>query len=272
MTTAATAAPRWFTEPDRTAAAGAEIAYRRGGSGEPVLFFHGHWLTRCWSPFHARLAERADVIAPEAPGFGDSPCPAWVTGRDDVTLIFRGLLDALELPRAHLVGHGLGAWLAADFAIWNPDRTASLSVLAPYGVRVPGQPIADIFIMNPADYDDMYFNSEPPEGVVPGPGTPADGGPEAFAQRYGDMGGAARLIWEFRYDLKLEQRLPLLRVPAQVVAASADRIVPAAHPARWADLLGAPLETVEGGHAFHVQRPERAADIITSFISGVRDA
>lgn len=272
MTTAAPLAPRWHTEPDRVAAAGTEIAYRRGGSGAPVLFLHGHWLTRCWSPFHERLAQHADVIAPEAPGFGDSPCPAWVTGRDDVTLILRGFLDALGLRRVHLVGHGLGAWLAADFAIWNPDRAASLSVLAPFGVRVPGQPLADVFIMNPASYGDMYFNGEPVEGVVPGPGTPADGGPEAFARRHGDMGAAARLIWEFRYDLKLERRLPLLGIPALVVAGSADRIVPAGHTRRWAELLGARQEAIEGGHAFHVQQPEQAADLITSFVSGVRDA
>ena len=271
MTTAATAAPRYI-EPYRVQAAGAEIAYRRSGSGEPVLFFHGHWLTRCWSPFHARLADHADVIAPEAPGFGDSPCPPWVTGRDDVTLIFRGLLDALDVPRAHLVGHGLGAWLAADFAIWNPERAASLSVLAPYGIRVPGEPLADIFLMSPASYDDMYFNGEPVPGIVPGPGTPADGGPEGFAQRYGDMGAAARLIWDFRYDLKLEQRLPRLGIPARVIAGTADRIVPAAHSARWAELLGTRPKTVHGGHAFHVQRPAEAADLVTSFISEARGA
>ncbi|MER6816915.1 alpha/beta hydrolase [Spirillospora sp. NPDC000708] len=263
------AAVRWHTEPGRIEVDGAEIAYRRDGSGEPVLFFHGHWLTRCWSPLHAAIAERADLIAPEAPGFGDTPCPSWVTGRDDVVLLYRSLLDALGLDSVHVAGYGLGGWLAADFAVFNPHRVRSVSLLAPYGLRVPGRPIADVFIMNPADYDDMYFNGDPVEGVVPGPGTPAQGGAEGFAARYGDMGAAARLIWDFRYDLKLEHRLPRLGLPALVVAGEDDRIVPAEHPARWAELLGTGVKNVPGGHAFAIQRPEETAALITTFVSGV---
>ncbi len=82
------------------------------------------------------------------------------------------------------------------------------------------------------------------------------------------MGAAARLIWDFRYDLKLEHRLPRLGVPALVVAGGDDRIVPAEHPARWAELLGADVATVPGGHAFPVQRPDETAALITSFVSG----
>ncbi|MDX6742406.1 alpha/beta hydrolase [Actinocorallia sp. A-T 12471] len=264
--------PRWHTEPDRVEVGGAELALRRDGAGEPLLYLHGHWLTRCWSPFHARLAERADVIAPEAPGFGDSPCPPWVTDRTDVVLLYRALLDALGLDRVHLAGHGLGAWLAADFAILNPGRVKSLTVLAPFGLRVPGEPIADVFIADPATYDDLYFSGEPVEGVVPGPGTPELGGPEEFAARYGDMGGAARLMWDFRYDLKLERRLPPLGLPALVVTADDDRVVPPAHGARWAELLGARSHALPGGHAFPVQHPERTADLITDFLTEAHDA
>lgn len=272
MTTPTPTRPRWHTEPELTEIAGTTVALRRGGSGEPLLYLHGHWLTRCWSPFHAALAESFDVIAPEAPGFGDSPCPSWVTGRDDVVLLYRELLDSLGLDRVHLAGHGLGAWLAADFAIWNPGRVSSLSLIAPFGLRVPGEPIADVFILNPGSYDDIYYSGEPVEGVVPGPGTPADGGAEEFAARYGDMGAAARLIWDFRYDLKLEHRLPGLGVPSLVIAAEQDRVVPAAHCARWAELVGASQQTVPGGHAVIIQRPQQVAGHIASFAAGADNA
>lgn len=272
MTTPVRVEPRWYTEPQLIEAGGTVLACRRGGSGEPLLYFHGHWLTRCWSPFHAELARNLDVIAPEAPGFGDSPCPPWVTGRDDVTLLYRDLLDQLGVERAHLAGHGLGAWLAADFAVWNPGRVASLSVIAPFGLRVPGEPIGDVFILGPDAYADAYFSGQPVDGVVPGPGTPADGGPEGFAARYGDMGAAARLIWDFRYDLKLERRLSALVVPALIIAAADDRIVPAAHADRWAGLLRARRVTVPGGHAVIVQNPGQVAGHIASFAAGARHA
>lgn len=261
---------RWYEPPDLVDAAGARVAVRRHGSGPTVLYLHGHWLSRRWLPFHDALAARADVIAPDVPGFGESPKPSWLTGRDDVVLVLRGLLDALGTGPVHLVGHGLGAWLAADTAIWCPDRVASLTLVAPFGLRVPGEPLANVFLMNPDEYAERYFGGDGGAfaDAVPGTGTPAaPGGAEEYAQRYGEMGTAAALMWERRYDLKLEHRLPQLGRPALVVEAGADRIVPAAHTARWAELLGARRVTVPGApHALVVTDPERTADAVATFV------
>lgn len=259
----------WFTEPARATVRDTEIAYRRDGSGEPVLFLHGHWLTRCWTPFHRQLAGGADVIAPELPGFGDSPGSAQLTTRPDMVLVLRDLLDELGVANAHVVGYGLGAWLAADLAVWAPERVRSLGVVAPFGLRVPGHPVADVFLLDPAGYAEAYFNgaSEGFEGLVPGVGTPADGGPEAFAHRYGELGAAAGLIWSRRYDLKLEERLPHLGVPAIVVGSLDDRIVPAAHLDAWAALLDAKRVTVDAaGHALLLQRPDAVASALIDFV------
>ncbi|NUR26432.1 MAG: alpha/beta hydrolase [Catenulispora sp.] len=248
----------------------ARPACRREGTGAPVLFLHGHWLARDWTPFHQALAGRVDLIAPSAPGFGDSPRPDGDLGRDDVVLACRDLLDDLGLERVHVAGYGLGGWLAADLAVWAPDRVASLSVLAPFGLRVPGHPIADVFLMNPASYDDAYFNGDPLDGLIPGPGTPAQGGAEAYAARYGDMGTAAALMWEFRYDLKLEHRLPRLGVPALVLEAEDDRVVPGRHTGKWAELLRARRVTLPGGHAFPLTHAGRTAAHIADFIEGIQ--
>lgn len=246
---------------------GTTVSLRRAGSGEPVLFLHGHWATARWLPLHAALAESVDLIAPDTPGFGDSPAPEWLLGRDDLVLFYRDLLDTLGLGSVHVAGYGLGGWIAADLAVWFPERVRSLALLAPFGLRVPGEPIADVFLMNPAAYDDAYYNGEPVPGLVPGVGTPADGGPEGFSARYGEMGTAAKLMWQRRYDLKLETRLPRLSVRALVVRADDDRIVPAAHAERWTELLGAQLVTVPGaGHAFPITEPSSTADALTAFV------
>lgn len=281
MTAAPTAAPtraiprppRYWTEPDRLAVDDVELALRRHGSGPPVLYLHGHWLTRRWLPFHARLAESVDLIAPEHPGFGDTAAPPWLRGRPDLVLFYRRALDALELPRVHVVGYGLGGWLAADLAVWCPDRVASLSVIAPFGLRVPGEPVADVFLLDPATYDEVYFGGAPGGGgdhsdLVPGVGTPAQGGVEEWAQRYHELGTAASLIWGRRYDLALEHRLPRLGVPALVVDAEQDRVVPPAHAQRWAELLGARRVRVPGaGHALVVQEPDRTATAVAQFVT-----
>lgn len=280
MTTTAPAAPatrpvprpeRYWTEPQRLVVDDVELALRREGSGPPVLYLHGHWLTRRWLPFHARLAGSVDLIAPDHPGFGDTAAPEWLRGRDDVVLFYRRVLDLLDLRRVHVVGYGLGAWLAADLAIWCPERVSSLSVVAPFGLRVPGEPIADVFLLDPATFGEHYFGGGPvPDDLVPGTGTPAQGGVEEWAQRYGEMGTAASLMWARRYDLALERRLPKLGVPALVVDAEHDRVVPPAHAQRWTELLGARRVTVPGAaHALVVSEPERTADAVAGFVTEV---
>lgn len=263
--------PRYWTEPQRLVVDDVPLALRRDGTGQPVLYLHGHWLTRRWLPVHAALARSVDLLAPDAPGFGDTPAPPELRGRDDLVLFYRRVLDALGLDRVHVVGHGLGGWLAADLAVWYPDRVASLSLLAPFGLRVPGEPVADVFLLDPATFDDQYYGgaADGYEDLVPGVGTPAQGGPEEWAQRYGELGTAASLMWGRRYDLALEHRLPRTGVPALVVAGQDDRIVPAAHTARWAELLGARTATVPGGHAFVVTEPERTAEAVAGFIGTV---
>lgn len=286
-TSAAIAPPpqRFHREHRSVEVLGTQVAVRRAGSGPVVLYLHGHWLARRWLPFHDALAARVDLVAPDLPGFGDSARPAWLTGREDVVLVLRALVDALtgdgagpggaDGGRVHVVGHGLGGWLAADLAVWAPERVASLTLLAPFGLRVPGDPLANVFLMNPDEYVERYFGGDDgyPD-LVPGTGTPAaPGGVEEYAQRYGDMGTAAALMWERRYDLKLEQRLPAIvagRVPTLVVDAAADRIVPASHAARWAELLGARRATVaDAGHALVVTRPEPTAEAVAQFVEEV---
>ena len=261
-----------YTEPQFVDVAGTPTAYRRSGSGVPVVYLHGHWATRRWLPFHEALARSVDLIAPEHPGFGESgPLPPAATS-DDVVLHYRDFLDAVVGAPAHLVGYGLGAWFAADVATWFPERVASLTVIAPFGLRIPGQPIADIFLMNPADLMAAYYHGDPTPyaDLVPGVGSPQQGGAEEFAQRYGELGSAAALIWNMRYDLKLERRLTRLEMPALVVTAGEDKIVPVGHGERWAELLSAKQVTIpDAGHAVVVEQPTAVADAIVELASEV---
>jgi len=245
---------------------GAPAAVRRQGIGEPVLFLHGSHFGGMWLPFHTRLAATFDLLAPELPGFPEAAVPDWVQGFDDLVLHYRALLDALELESVHVVGHALGGWVAADLAVFYPERVRSLSLLAPAGLRVPGHPMAEYLGMAPERVAQLLFNGDPGEhaGLLPD-ATDA----EAFARNYGETGVTVRLIWERRYDLRLERRLPNVRIPTLVVQGEDDRLIPNVHAARWAELLPeAHLETIPGtGHAFFVQAPDATAEVVTDFIS-----
>ena len=86
---------KYYVEPDQIEVAGIQTAYRRkgpeGGGGEPVLFLHGNNFTRMWLPLYERLSQSVDLIAPEHPGFGETPAPAWVRNFDDLVLHYDGV-------------------------------------------------------------------------------------------------------------------------------------------------------------------------------------
>jgi pimeloyl-ACP methyl ester carboxylesterase len=269
MSSAETAHGAHYTEPSFVEAGGVRVAYRRGGSGTPTVFLHGAGSTRMWLPFYARMAGSVDFLAPEHPGFGDTEIPEWVEGMDDLVLHYRAVLDAFDLDRVHLVGFSLGGWIAAEFAVFYPERLTSLTLITPAGLRVPGHPIADLFRMAPERIGGLLFNDRVEDHLefLPDPHDV-----DAAIQGYTEMTTYARLAWNPRYDRKLDRRLAAVTAPALVVAADDDRIIPRAHPEQWARLLpNARLETVTGtagptGHALIMQEPNRAADLITGFI------
>jgi pimeloyl-ACP methyl ester carboxylesterase len=271
-TTATQAGSPHYTEPDVIDVRGLPVAYRRKGTGPPTLFLHGAGATRMWLPFYERMSESVDLVAPEHPGFGDTPMPDWLDGMDDVLLHYRHLFDALELDRVHLIGFSLGGWMAANLAIFYPDRVSSLTLITPAGLRFPEAPIRDFLRMPPEQIPGLLFNDAWQDYLefLPDPHDL-----DAAIRGYGEMSTVAKLIWNPRYDYKLDRRLTLVETPALVIGADEDRLIPNAHPERWAELLpNARLERVGGqknptGHGLIMQEPERTAELITSFVQEV---
>jgi pyruvate dehydrogenase E2 component (dihydrolipoamide acetyltransferase) len=74
------------------------------------------------------------VLALDLPGHGESskavPAGTDLAGLGAVVI---GVLDALGIDRAHLVGHSLGGAVVAAAAAAAPDRAASLTLIAPAG-------------------------------------------------------------------------------------------------------------------------------------------
>lgn len=236
-----------------------QLAYRRSGAGPPTLFLHGTHLAGLWLPFHDLLAGGADVVYPVHPGFREGEPPPWLQGLDDLVLCYRDLLDELALERVHVVGHALGGWVAAELAVFCPERVASLVLAAPLGLRVPGRPPADFLAASPERLQDLLGGAE---------FLPDFDDPEEFSRFYGELGVTARLIWERRYDLKLERRLPRVSQRALVLHGDEDRLLPREHAERWAELLpNARLESVEGaGHLLPAQAPEACAEAVLDFL------
>lgn len=112
------------------------LRYKEAGQGEAVVILHGYTQRiEGVQDLADSLAGSNRVIVMDERGFGES------TKLSDSARYGRGfgddviaLLDHLEIQKAHLIGHSMGALIAADVALRYPSRTASLSLLAgPFG-------------------------------------------------------------------------------------------------------------------------------------------
>ena len=106
---------------------GADLHVVCAGAGPPLLLLHGwpeFWLS--WEKVIERLADRFRLIAPDLRGFGDSSKPDRLWGAPDHAADLMALLDALEIPRAGVVGHDVGGAVMQSLARNNPERVAGL--------------------------------------------------------------------------------------------------------------------------------------------------
>ncbi|HLQ23771.1 MAG TPA: alpha/beta fold hydrolase, partial [Gemmatimonadales bacterium] len=120
---------------------GSRIRYVEGGAGPAVVFIHGFgaslYTWRRTLPAVAAAGFRA--IAFDNRGFGFSDKPAHGYANADYTRLVLGFLDSLHVSEAVLVGHSMGAAIAAAIALATPQRVRGLVLMdaAGFGTRWP---------------------------------------------------------------------------------------------------------------------------------------
>lgn len=105
-----------------------DLAWRERGDGEPLVLIHGiGGSSESWDPLWPVLERQFRVIAWDMPGYGGSePLASAVPGVDDYANELERLLAHLCIKRANIVGHSLGALLAAALCQRNPSLAHSV--------------------------------------------------------------------------------------------------------------------------------------------------
>jgi haloacetate dehalogenase len=104
----------------------AEIHLRIGGDGPPVVLLNGYPQSgACWHKVAPALAERYRVIVPDLRDYGDSKGPApdsenELYSKRGMAADIAGVLDALSIETAMVVGHDRGGRVAYRFALDIP--------------------------------------------------------------------------------------------------------------------------------------------------------
>ena len=111
------------------------LEFERRGAGAPLVLLHGIGSSRhIWEPILSALAEHADVVAIDLPGFGESaPLPADVEPLPaTIAASVADLLDELGIDHPHVAGNSLGGWVGLELARIRP--LSSLTLLSPAGL------------------------------------------------------------------------------------------------------------------------------------------
>ncbi|MEC9248794.1 MAG: alpha/beta hydrolase [Pseudomonadota bacterium] len=256
--------PKFYTEPRFEEVLGLPVAYRRKGNGEPAVLFHGAGFTRMWIPLYENLSKRLDFIAPECPGFGETPLANWIKGFDDLVILYDQFFEQLGLEQVHLIGFSMGGWAAAEFASYYPRRVKSLSLITPVGLRLEDNPGVDLFQLAPEDLMDRLFKDK----TVMAEWLPDMDNFDEGVHAYTEFSAAARFMWAPRYNLALEHRLQRVSCQSLVVGAEEDRLIPNEMSDRFTEFLPrSELVRIPGtGHEVCLERPEELAETLINFI------
>lgn len=118
-----------------------DLAYRRSGSGRPLVLVHGYLAgSGIWEAQIRHFSQIRDVIAPDLAGFGDS---AHLTAPESINGHARNvlhLLDRLQVESFDLLGHSMGGMVVQEMVRLIPDRISALILYGtgPVGV-LPGR-------------------------------------------------------------------------------------------------------------------------------------
>jgi len=257
---------------------GARVACRIGGTRGPVVvLLHGISSgAASWLPCASLLAAHARVIAWDAPGYGQSsPLPTPAPTARDYALRLGAMLTALQVRPDLIVGHSLGALMAAGFAAnapaaLQPDRFLLLSPALGYGApgkedkarEVAGQRISSLESLGVEG-----LAQRGPARLLSPAATPdaqawvrwnmqrlnPDGYRQAVALLCGDDIG--------RY-LEAQAR------PVDVGCGAQDVVTTPAASAALAERFGLPFHVIpDAGHACYIEQPQAVARLIRSTLS-----
>ena len=109
-----------------------DVGYKVFGKGEPIILFNGasdHM--DAWDPsFLTDLSSNHTVIVFDQRGIGNTTAGSKPYTMQQLANDTAGLLDALKIPKADVMGYSLGSFIAQQFAVSHPEKVNSLILVA----------------------------------------------------------------------------------------------------------------------------------------------
>jgi pimeloyl-ACP methyl ester carboxylesterase len=116
-----------------------QLFWHEVGTGQVLVFLHGAWEDSSeWLPVIEQLGGRYHCVAPDLLGFGESERPKIHYSIEVEVESLADYLETLKLKGVHLIGQGIGGWIAASYALKYSGQVESLTLLGAEGVPIEG--------------------------------------------------------------------------------------------------------------------------------------
>ncbi|HKN01103.1 MAG TPA: alpha/beta fold hydrolase [Candidatus Binataceae bacterium] len=254
------------------------VHYDVQGGGEPLLMIMGLGASSAaWdAELVQELAKSFRTITFDNRGTGQTDKPDQPYSVEIFADDAAGVLDGLNIPRAHIFGVSMGGMIAQEFALRHSGRTGSLTLgctTAGGAHSVPPPPESLKVLTAPRE-------GVPPEEVI------RRGWPLAFTPEYLAANRAKlearipRLLehptppfafkrqMEGTYTLKTWDRLPEIKAPTLVITGAKDVLIPAANSELLAGRIpGAKLHMIpNAGHGFTTEALDEFLRVFVQFV------
>jgi aminoacrylate hydrolase len=261
----------------KAAVAGGEIDYQDAGQGEAVAFVSGlNGVGRYWAPQIPLFSKHFRVITYDQRGMGGSDRIQRTFSVDQMAEELVGLMDALKIERAHIVGMSTGGAIGQTIAIEHPERVMKLALCSTWThcdawFRRLFQARRDMYLQAGPDlhsqfhplflYSPDYVNAHDAEIEAERRRAPTKSSPVDVS--------VARIDALLAFDRRAG--LPQIKAETLVMSSDSDFITPGYFSDALAQAIpGAKRVVVKGGgHSFTVTRAEQFNSDLMAFLRGV---
>jgi non-heme chloroperoxidase len=254
---------------------GVRLAYVEQGSrdGAAIVMIHGYSDThRSFDLIRPHLPRAWRTIAVTQRGHGLSDKPQTSYALRDFTADVSGLLDALDIERAIIVGHSMGAAVALHVAATYPERVAGLVLMGAFAAFGDKDAVDEL-----ARTVESFGDELDPEFVLAfQESTCAQMIPQRFLETVvNESLKCPPRVWREALAGQLESKpvacAQQVRAPAALIWGDRDAFIPRDDQLKLRDALpAARLFGLTGvGHAVHWEQPEQCAQLIRAFVTEV---
>ena len=257
------------------------------GEGPPLVFVHG--LSGSWPNWLEQLpvfARDRRVIAMDLPGFGHSPMPHERITISGYARILDGLLDALGVSAAAVVGNSMGGFVSTELAIAFPERVERLVLVSaagistyrhrdvervePYLRRVA--PIVAAYTGWTASRSDWVARRAGLRNMTLGLVTRHPGRlPAALAAEQLRGAGKPGFMQALKanIDYPISERLPEIACPTLIVWGAQDKVIPVSDASVFEELIPDSRKVIfeDTGHVAMIERPASFNKLLGEFLA-----